>query len=345
MGKALILVEPGKVDFEEYEELELRTREVRVRTLFSGISHGTEMSWYKGTNPHLSKAWDEDLQIYRFTRGQQGHSVRIPGYEEVGKVIEAGSEVEGVAVGDVIYGGWGHQTSAILSDNVAKHQKLPQKLDPILGVFLGIGVISLNGTLDASINIGENVVVFGLGTVGQIVVQLAKLSGAQVIAVDLLSSRLELAKKLGADLVINVQDTDVGEKIKKLTAGRGADVCIEASGKTKALHEAVRSCAYSSKVIALGFYQGEADNLYLGEEFHLNRMNVISSQMSGICPSLQHRWNHKRLQDTLINLLLEKKLRLESLVSHKISFFNASEAYELIAQHQRNVLQVILTFS
>ncbi|KKL73211.1 hypothetical protein LCGC14_2077210, partial [marine sediment metagenome] len=90
MGKALILVEPGKVDFEEYEELELRTREVRVRTLFSGISHGTEMSWYKGTNPHLSKAWDEDLQIYRFTRGQQGHSVRIPGYEEVGKVIEAG---------------------------------------------------------------------------------------------------------------------------------------------------------------------------------------------------------------------------------------------------------------
>src|SRR5690606_2590625 len=110
--------------------------------------------------------------------------------------------------------------------------------------------------------------------------QLAHLSGARVIAVDPLPGRLELARQLGADDVIEAEGA--AECIKGLTAGRGADACIEISGASQALHEAIRACAYSSRVVAVGFYQGEPHGLLLGEEFHHNRVALVCSQISGI---------------------------------------------------------------
>ncbi len=74
-----------------------------------------------------------------------------------------------------------------------------------------------------------------------------------MIAVDLLQARLDLAKRLGAFAVVNGTDGSAAEQIKALTGGRGADICIEASGATPALNEAVRACAYSAKVVAMGF--------------------------------------------------------------------------------------------
>ena len=82
---------------------------------------------------------------------------------------------------------------------------------------------------------------------------------------DLIESRRTLASRLGAHLTLD--GGGAAEAIKELTGGRGADVCIEASGASAALNEAVRACAYSARVVALGFFQGEARSLFLGEEF------------------------------------------------------------------------------
>ena len=78
---------------------------------------------------------------------------------------------------------------------------------------------------------------------------------------------------------------DVAEQIRELTDGRGADVCLEVTGNYRALHEAIRSVAYSSRVCAAGFMQGEGLGLRLGEEFHHNRVQVVCSQISGVAPA------------------------------------------------------------
>ena len=80
---------------------------------------------------------------------------------------------------------------------------------------------------------------------GQIVTQLAKLNGARVIAVDLDDTRLETAKKFGADIILNSGKCDGPKTIKEITKGLGADVAIAISGAPSALHDAIRCTAYS----------------------------------------------------------------------------------------------------
>jgi len=348
MGTKLLITGPRKMNFEEYEEPTLKPNEVRLKTLFSGISHGTEMTMHRGTNPYLDNWWDKGLRLFK---AKERGGITYPtesGYEDVGKVVESGKDVKEIKIGDIIYGGehhsWTHRTSHIIPGDIAKNQKMPPQLDPILGIFFPLAETALNGVLDTQVNIEENVAIFGMGTMGQIVSQLIKNSGARVIAVDRLDTRLDLAKDLGADVTINTSKKDVGEEIKKITNGKGADVCIEASGSYDALHEAIRSCAYSSRVIALGFYQGAGINLYLGKEFHHNRINIVCSQIAGINPSLQHRWNFERLEEAVMTLLLKKKLRLNRLVTHKIRFKEAPKAFELIDKHPEKVVQVVLTY-
>jgi threonine dehydrogenase-like Zn-dependent dehydrogenase len=213
-----------------------------------------------------------------------------------------------------------------------------------LGAFMGIAPIALNAILDASIHVGETVVVFGAGTVGQMIAQLARLNGARVIAVDLEPMRLQLARRLGADLILNPREGPVAERVKELTDGRGADVCIEATGAASALHEATRACAYSAQVIAAGFFQGAADALYLGEEFHHNRVNIVCSQIYGVNPSLTYRWNRARLDTAVIDLLRTGALRLPELVTHVIPFQEGARAFEIADRHPESAVQIMLSF-
>ena len=79
-------------------------------------------------------------------------------------------------------------------------------------------------------------------------------------------------------------------EIRKLTNNRGADVAIEVSGNYKALNEAIRSVAPQSTVISMSFYQGESKQIYLGEEFHHNWINIKCSQAGMINRVLSPRW-------------------------------------------------------
>ena len=187
------------------------------------------------------------------------------GYEEVGEVVELGSEVQAVSIGDVIFGTWGHRTHHIVEEDYARDRVQAKSLDAIFGIFSQIGAIAINGVHDARIRIGETVAVFGMGTLGQIVGQLARKSGAKVIGIDRFEKRLEIARQSGAaDIVLNAGDGEVAERIRAMTDNRGADVAIEVTGSTIALNQAIRSVAYSAKVIALGFFQGEASGIVPG---------------------------------------------------------------------------------
>jgi threonine dehydrogenase-like Zn-dependent dehydrogenase len=180
---------------------------------------------------------------------------------------------------------------------------------------------------------------------GQILSQLAKRSGAYVIGVDLINMRLEKARELGAiDVAINADEGSVAEKIKDLTEFRGADVCIEASGSSAALHEAIRSAAYSAKVVTLGFFQGSASMLYLGEEFHHNRVNIVCSQIFGVDPELTYRWDQDRLVQAGMRLQAEGSLDLKPIVTHIYPFEQADEAFRMCDQEADKIIQVVLDF-
>jgi threonine dehydrogenase-like Zn-dependent dehydrogenase len=343
--KALTLVAARTLAFEDLPVSPLGPEQVRIRTLFSGISAGTELSQYRATSPFMSRHWDAENRVFR----QGGtpswtYPVRNLGYEEVGEVIEISSTVTRVKVGDRVFGTWGHRTQHVMSEADAADRLVPAGADPRIGIFSHIGAVALNGAHDARIRMGDLVVVFGLGVPGQIVLQAARASGATVIGVDPVPSRREVAMQLGADETLDPASGSVSDVIKGRTKGRGADICIEVSGVPSALAEAMRTVAYASRVVAMGFFQGEARGLQLGDEFHHNRIEVISSQISGVAPEASHRWNKLRLWQTAVRLQHEGRLNLLPLITDTVPFEQAPALFARLDKGDPAILQSVLSF-
>jgi threonine dehydrogenase-like Zn-dependent dehydrogenase len=335
-------VSPRSVEVIDEPSRELGERQVRIRTLFSGISAGTELTAYRGSNPYLNRRWDEASRLFVDGPATLAYPLDGWGYEEVGEVIDVHPHAEGVAVGDRVWGTWGHRAETVVDDDYAAPRRLGAGVDARVGMFSQIGGIALNVVLDADIHVGETVAVFGLGVPGQLVAQLARLNGARVIVVDGVATRRELALRLGADEALDATAGSVAERIRDLTGGRGADACLEVTGNYAALHEAIRSVAYSSRVCAAGFMQGEGVGLRLGEEFHHNRVQVVSTQISGVAPALQHRWDRFRLDSTAIALASAGRLSVVELISHTFPLSAAAEAFALLDAGGSHVMQVAL---
>ena len=333
-GVRQIKIEPVEVDLPGPDQ-------VLVHTLYSAISHGTEMAFYRGTAPFLDRAWDEKTRLFSQSATPEISYPFRYGYSNVSKVVECGVKVTTLKPGDIVFSGSPHQTDFV--ENTRDLVLLPDGVDPKLGVFLLIIRTTLNGILDAGICLGETVVIFGQGVLGQILAQMARLSGAgQVIVADPLPGRREISLRCGADAALNPLEEDVAAQVRGLTNGRGADVVIEVSGAFPALQEAIRTVVPRGKVVALGFYQGDG-KLNLSSEFHHNWINIQCSQGGSINPALSHRWNSQRLMDTATSLLV--KLDLAPLVTNVMDFEDAAKAYALIDQHPDKILQVLLKYS
>ncbi len=346
MGRVVTFEGPREVGVRDYEDPPLGPREVRLQTLYSGISAGTELTAYRGSNPYLAKRWEPERRLFVQGETSLEYPVEGWGYEEVGQVAEVGVGVTKVETGEVVYGTWGHRSTKVVDEDWAAARILPAGVDPVVGVFSRIGAIALNAVLDANVHVGEFVAVFGQGVPGLIAAQLARLNGGTVIAVDGIPKRLELAGELGATHVINFREKSPAEEIKGLTEGRGADVSVEISGSYPALHEAIRSTAYNSNVVSAGFFQGEGAGLYLGEEFHHNRIRVVCSQIFGLNPALDHRWSVERLERTVMALAAEGRVSLEPLVTHVFDADEAEKAFGLLDQSPApgEVVQTVLKF-
>jgi 2-desacetyl-2-hydroxyethyl bacteriochlorophyllide A dehydrogenase len=322
---------------------------VRVRTLYSGISAGTELTAYRGSNPYLAKNWDPGRRL--FTDG--GSSVSYPivgwGYSEVGRIAEVADDVDqrvpGRRVGDVVYGIWGHRSEAVLPVEATGDRVVPPSADPIVGVFARVGAVALNAVLAAEPHLGETVAVFGQGVIGLLATRMAALSGARVIAVDTLPARRALATRMGATLTLDAADPScsVAEAVKRVVPD-GADVTVELSGSYPALQEAVRATAPGGRVVAAGFYQGEADGLRLGEEFHHNRIQLVSSQIGGVPTGLVGRWTPERLHRAFMGLVFDGRVDVAPLISHVVPGDEVADVYRLLDERPGEALQTVLDF-
>lgn len=337
------LTGPRQVDFAPYPVDPLGAGQVRIRTRYSGISAGTELTLYRGSNPGLTKSWDADQRLF-LERTGEAYPVLGWGYEEVGQVVEVAPDVATPCLGDLVWGIWGHRGEAVLPAGAVT--VLPSGMDPLAGVFARPGAIALTAVIAAGLHLGEWVGVFGQGVIGLLATRLATLSGARVVAVDTVPTRLKLADSFGARRGVNASVESAATVLRTLSGGRGADACIELSGSYQALHEAIRSTALAGRVVASGFYQGEAAGLALGEEFHHNRIQLISAQVSGPAP-VPHatgRWPGVRVAQTFMELVAEGRVDPLPLVTHVVDAVDVAEAFALLDEGAPDAVQVVLRF-
>lgn len=320
---------------------------VRVATLYSGISAGTELTAYRGTNPYLTGTWDAERRLFVPGSPTFAYPVAGWGYSEVGRVVERAPDAgdSPPAVGDVVYGMWGHRSDAVVPAETVTGRLLPPGIDPRLGTFARVGAIALNAVLAADIRLGDRVAVFGQGVLGLLATRLAVLAGAEVVAVDAHDARLEVARRMGAAEVVRADvPGGAGAAVRTLGEVGGMDAAIELSGAVPALHEAIRSVVVEGTVVASGFYQGGAGALRLGEEFHHNRVRLVASQIGGTPVALGPRWNPERLVRVFMRRLLTGDVDVRPLLTHELPASDVAAAFERLDRGDADCLQVLLTF-
>jgi 2-desacetyl-2-hydroxyethyl bacteriochlorophyllide A dehydrogenase len=336
---------PRDVSLVECAAQELPPDGVRVTTWYSGISAGTELTAYRGTNPYLTGTWDPEARLFRSGAPTFSYPVTGWGYSEMGEVAEIGPDVTGVEPGQLVYGIWGHRSEAVVPAAAVTGRTLPRDVDPVRGTFARVGAIALNAVLAADLHLGDRVAIFGQGVIGLLATRLATLNGAEVVAVDGFDARLDVARELGASTVIRADHPQgAGAAARELTGGAGLDAAIELSGSDRALHEATRCVVVDGTVVASGFYQGGAANLRLGEEFHHNRVRIVASQISGTPLALGPRWAQPRLVRVFMDQVAAGRVDVERLVTDVVAAADVADAFARLDRGDPETLQVLLRF-
>ena len=317
--------------------------EVLISTLYSGISAGTELTAFTGTNPYLHRHWDEQRRLFVDGTPSYPYPLRGWGYEEVGRVTDVGPDTGTDLIGATVWGIWGHRSAGILPADTARQQVLGDRVQPVSGVFARPGAVALNALLDADPRLGEILVIFGQGVIGLLLTALASSAGAQVIAVDPVPDRLALASHFGATAVIREPAT-AAEQVRDLTANRGAPAAGALSGNGAARPAAIRTVGVNGTVVAAGFYQGSLGAVRLGEEFHHNRVRLISSQIGAVDPFLNGRWDKGRLHREVMARIADGRLDPTPLVSHCIPAESCQNAFDLLTSGDPRAIQVALEF-
>ncbi|MBI2942223.1 MAG: zinc-binding alcohol dehydrogenase [Chloroflexi bacterium] len=343
--RELVAIAPRQPVLREYVDRPLEVGEVRIKTKFGAPKHGTELGSYRGTGPFVTRRWDRERHI--FLPRAEAPAELFPlalGNMGVGQIVEVAPDVTRFVVGDRVFGHLPlRETHTVSAERV---ERLPEGMSPAAAVCLDPAEFALGAVRDAHIRLGDRVAVFGLGAIGLLVVQMVRLSGAQAIfAVDPIAPRRELAQEFGATEALDPAAGDVGLAIRDLTGGAGADVAIEASGAYPALHEAIRCVQYGGTVVPLAFYVGEAKGLRLGEEWHMNRINLVSARTVSEPIRDYPLWDRQRILALCFDMLREGTLVAEPIVCPRVAFDQVVDAYRDIDEHPERSVKLGVIFS
>ena len=381
--KKLFINHNGRVILKEVKTPIIETNGSIVKTIYALISSGTELSAIRHKKMEslplikrfiISKEFREVLyselknltikgifNLYKSYRKRNAYknfknpSIDLTpiGYSCSGFVQE--SNVQNYDVNNkVACAGSNHAELIYSPKNLTC--KVPENVSLEEAAFTTLGAIALHGIHRADVHPGEFVGVIGSGLIGLITIQLAKVSGARVVASDIINKRLILAKELGAEMIINSRDPYFKLKVNKFTKGKGLDtIIICASSKSpKPLEDAVEIIRQNGKIVMLGafpininrnlLYYKEAD-LLISRSYGPGRYDPYYEYEGFDYPKEFVPFTEQRNMELFLNLVSESKINVKSLISDIIDVENANEAYNKLDKDPINNIAILLRFS
>ena len=331
MPRELIATGPSQAALQMYKEQVLANDEVRVRTLFSSPKHGSGLRSFRANTKDYTSPFDRKRGIHHGPPMQPTYPQPL-GNMAVGEVIEVGVEVDQWGIGDHVFSHLPIRDTHTLKAN--RVQPVPSNMSPQAIVYNDPAGVALCAIQASEIMLGSTVAVFGLGAIGQMAAQQAKLQGArQVFVSDPILIRRELAIKHGADIAIDPSSDNAGELIRDHTNNVGVDISIEASANYAGMNDAIRSTGYAGRIVSAAYYVGDSSILSFEGEWHRNQLTILTTR--DVNPTLRNapRWDTKRLHNEAFELLKEERLSVDGLIHPIVPFEDCVEAY--LATDQR----------
>ena len=337
MPQELIADRPGHAVFREYEEVALGHDQVRLRSLFSAVKHGTELRYFRADSADASDRWDGELRLHRRGEAVEAAFPMPLGNMCMGEVIEVGVDVDLFSAGDRVFGHLPLRETHVVEARRLKH--VPQGITPQGLMYWDPADSAVGAFQDGPVRLGDRVAIFGLGAIGLMVAQAARISGARwVAAVDPIKIRRAAAERHGADLALDPTQSDAGFEIKERTGTLGVDVAFETSGSYAALDDALRATRYRGTVVSTAYYAG-TQGLQLAGEWHRNRIQIVSSRANSE-PLQAYGWDYARIQAESLALLVEGRLNADDLIEPIVPFGQAAEAFETINEHPERTIKL-----
>ncbi len=306
-ARACWTVAPGRAEIREETLPPLADGEVRVRTLHTGVSRGTEGLVFRGEVP----ASESQRMRAPFQVGDFPGPVKY-GYVNVG-VVEAGPPD---LLGRAVFCLYPHQT--VFQVQAHAVVPLPDGVPPARAVLAANLETAINALWDASPRLGDRITVVGGGTLGLLVAWLAaRLPGCEVQVVDTESGRADVARALGAGFAVP------GD------ARAEADLVVHTSGQGAGLATALRLAAFEATVLELSWYGSRSISVPLGEAFHSQRLTLKSSQVGQVATAQRGRWSHRRRVELALSLLTDPVLN--RLITHSAPFHELPTVLERLS--------------
>lgn len=343
----------GEITIEDLPDIACPPNGILVKNYYSLISAGTErtsvetaqasMIGKAKSRPDLVKQVIDNIKKEGLLATYEKVMNRLDNYKELGYssagvVIE--SKVSEFKPGErIACAGFAYHSELVaipknlavkVSDNVSLEE----------AAFTTLGAIALQGVRQAKVNLGETVVVIGLGLIGLITVQLLKANGCFVIGLDINDRNFQLAKEFGCNHCLLFNE-DSAKLIESITNGNGVDaVIITASAKTsEPLEKAIEFSRKNGRIVIVGVLKIEAPR----KGFYEKELEITIScsygpgrydynyEIKGIdYPFGYVRWTENRNMEAIVRLLSERKLNFEKLITHKIPIEDGLKAYDLI---------------
>lgn len=327
-GQRLVCVDRRRIEVQDFDVGHPQAGQILIRQSLTAVSAGTEIySWLHGAEP-----------------GREPVFPRPTGYCSTGTVLEVGDGVTHVRPGDRVAAQGNHASHLLTSNFVFP---VPAGVDAEDAVFLTMAAIAMHGVRRARMQLGESVVVLGLGIVGQLALSLAGLAGALPrIGLDLDPDRLALAQRRGADHAICPQDVeDTIARVQDLCVGNGADVVIEATGKPAVYPMAARLARTAGRVVALGSPRGSVEMDFL-RDIHLREVDLIGAiqPLTPESDNVYFPWTKSRERQLLLQLMDRGQLRAGDLITHRAEPQSCQSIYEMLADRPGEALGVVFNW-
>lgn len=329
--QSLNIVFTGKrqLELRREEVPALQSGQVLVRAERSLISTGTECICYARMFEPGSH-WDNWVK-YPFT----------PGYSNSGRVIDVAPDVTEVKVGDRVANGSSHRQFFVASAKDVL--PIPDGVSAEAAPWFALGSIVQNGVRKAEHELGDNVVIIGLGLLGQLAVQYVRASGArEIIGIDTAGPRLEMAKAHGATHVLNMRADEAKPIVAEITTGRLADVVYDITGHPVVFPSALNMVRRFGKMLLLGD-AGEPSKQCLTSDVMTRGVRIIGAHDNDAPPDETdyHYWTRRNMRSLFYTYLERGQMRVDDLVTHRFSPEEAEAAYTLLMTDRTNVMGVI----